>query len=115
MRDTIAKLAALVDASGCFGSGVAADSAGERKLFEEALHPRYVFTLVGVNLGVRSLEIGLGQDSRRAVAGPGDVNRIQAVLVNQPVEVNVRKGLASVRAPVAEQPGLGMLQLQRFL
>ena len=40
VRDAVAQLTALVDAAGRFGSGVAADPAGKRKLLEEALHPR---------------------------------------------------------------------------
>src|SRR5947208_2902420 len=35
VRDAVAKFTALVNASGRFRSGVAADSAGERKLFKE--------------------------------------------------------------------------------
>src|SRR5262249_6957732 len=69
VRDAIAQFAALVDAAGRFGSAMAAYAARERKLFEEALHPRYVFAHVGINLGVRSLKIVLGQNSRRTVAG----------------------------------------------
>ena len=87
---------------------------GKENCLKKRCIPASVFTLVGVNLGIRSLKIGLGQDSRRAMAGPGDVNCIQVVLVDQPVEVNIRKGLAGVRAPVAQQSGLGVLQLQRF-
>ena len=103
VRDAVAQLTPLVDAAGRFRSGVAANPAGERKLLEEALHPRQVLALVRVNLGIRSFEIGLGQNSRRTVAGPGDENRIQVVLVDQPVEVDVGKGLAGVRAPMAQQ------------
>src|SRR5262249_47683836 len=50
VRDAVSQLTALVEASRCFGSGVAANPARERKLFEEALHSRKVFTLVGINL-----------------------------------------------------------------
>src|SRR5438128_9252201 len=70
MRDTIPELTALVDAARRFGSSMAADPAWERKLLEEAPHSRGVFTLVGINLRIRSLEVCLGQDSRRAVARP---------------------------------------------
>src|SRR2546430_489045 len=103
-----------MDTTGGFGSGVAANAAWERKLLEEALHPCQIFTLVRVNLGIRSLEIGLGQDRRRTVTRPGDENGIQIVLVNQAVEVDVGKGLAGIRAPMAQEPGLRVLQLQRF-
>ena len=114
VRDAVAQLAALVDAAGRFGGGVAADAAGERELLEEALHPGQVFALVRVDLGIRPFEVGLGQDRRRAVPGPGDEDRVQVVLLDQPVEVDVREGLAGVRAPVAQQARLDVLELQRL-
>src|SRR5262249_57610305 len=91
VRDAIAQFAALVDAAGGFGSAVAAYAARERKLFEEALHPRYVFAHVGINLGVRSLKIVLGQNSRRTVAGSLDKNYFKTLLFDHPVEVNLRE------------------------
>jgi hypothetical protein len=98
-----------MDTAGGFGRGVAANAAGERKLLEEALHPCHIFTLVRVNLGICSLEIGLGQDRRRTVTRPGDENGIEIILVDQPVEVDIREGLAGIRTPVAEQAGLDVL------
>src|SRR5262249_12340895 len=103
-----------MDTPGGFGSGVAANAAGERELLEEALHPCQIFTLVRVYLGVGPLEVRLRQDRWRTVTRPGDENGIQIVLVDQPVEVDIREGLASIRTPVAEQSGLDVLQLQRF-
>ena len=99
---------------GVSGVAVAADAAGERELLEEALQPRQVLTLVRVDLGVRPLEVGLGQDRRRAVPGPGDVDRVQVVLLDQPVEVDVGERLAGVGAPVAQQARLDVLDLQRL-
>ncbi len=60
VRDAIPQFAALVDAAGCFGCGMAADAAGERELLEEALQSRSVFALFRINLGVRPLEVRLG-------------------------------------------------------
>jgi hypothetical protein len=56
-----------VDAAGGFRGAVAADAAGEGELLEEALQPRQVLALVRVDLRIGSLEIGLRQNSRRAV------------------------------------------------
>src|SRR5262249_60255474 len=102
-----------MDTAGGFGSGVAANAAGERKLLKEALHPCHIFTLVRVNLRVGPLEVRLRQDSWRTVPRPGDENGIQIVLVDQPVEVDIRQGLAGIRTPVAYQSCLDVLQLQR--
>src|SRR5262249_25103135 len=101
MRDTIAKFTPLMDTSGRFRSGMAANPTGEGKLLEEAQHSSQAFALVRVNLGIRSFEIGLGENSRRAVTRPGDENCIEVILVDQPVEVDVSKGLAGIRAPMA--------------
>ena len=56
----------LVDLPGV--SGV--DAARERELLEEALHSGHVFTLVGVDLGVCPLQVGLRKDSRSSMSGP---------------------------------------------
>jgi len=79
---------------------VAAYAAGERKLSKETLHPRDIFRFIRINLGVRTLQVGLGEHRRRPVTRAGEVDRVQAVLVDQPVEVDVGEGLAGVRAPV---------------
>ena len=78
-----------------------ANSTRERKLFEETLHPSQVLTLVRVNLGIGSLEIRIGKNSRRTVAWSGDENRIQVIFINQPIEVDIGEGLSGIRAPVA--------------
>src|SRR5439155_24000150 len=100
-RAAVPRLSALMNASGRFRSSVAADSPQERTLLEEALHPGQVLALVRVNLGIRSLEIGLGKDSWRTVARPGDEHRVPVSFVNQPVEMHVGKGLTGIGAPMA--------------
>src|SRR5208282_6683335 len=106
VRDAVAEFPALVDTAGRFGSCVAADPAREAELLEEALHPGEVLTLVRIYFGVRSLEIGIGQNCGRSVSRPRDVDYVQVVFVDQAVEVNVGETLARVRAPMAEQPWL---------
>ena len=48
------------------------------------------------------------------MAGPADVDRVQVVLVDQPVEVDVGERLAGVGAPVAQHARLDVLDLQRL-
>ena len=102
MRKAVTQLTALVDAAWRLRSGVAADASGEGELLKEALQPRRVFTLVGVHLGVSALEVSLRQDRGCPVTWPGDIDRVQIVFVDQPVEVNVSEALSGVRAPVAK-------------
>jgi hypothetical protein len=40
----------------------------------------------------------------------GDIDGVQVVLVDQPLEVDVGEALAGIRAPVPEQPLLRVLQ-----
>ena len=110
VRDAVAKLTAFVDTAGRFRRGVAPDPAGKGELLEEALHPGEVFALVRVNLGIRALEIRLGEDCRRPMPGATDIDGVQIILVDQPIEVDIGKGLAGVRAPMTKQSRLYVLQ-----
>ena len=112
VRKAVAEFAAFVDAAGRFRRSVAADAAGEGELLEEALHPGTVFALVRIDLGIGPLEIRLGQDRRSPVPGAAEIDRVQVVLLDQPVEVDVGEALAGVRAPVTEQPRLDVLELK---
>ena len=112
VRKAVAEFAALVDAAGRFRSGVAADAARKGELLEQALHPRQIFALVRIDLGIRAFEIRLGQDRRRPVPGAADIDRVQVVLLDQPVEVDVGEALAGIRPPMTEQPRLDVLQAQ---
>ena len=46
--------------------------------------------------------------------GPREVDRVQVVLLNQPVEMDVGKGLAGIRAPVTQHAWLYVLDLERL-
>ena len=74
---------------------------GERELLEELGHPLFVFALVRVDLGVGPFEIDRRQDARCAVAGAGEKDGIEVVLVDQPIEVDVREAQAGARGPSA--------------
>ena len=68
----------------------------------------------GIDLGICSLEVALGQDRGCAVPGPGNVDRVQVVLLDQPIEMDVGERLAGVRAPVAQHAWLDVLDLERL-
>jgi hypothetical protein len=57
-----------VERTGGLGSRVGTDAAGEGELLEEVTHPALFLGDVGVDLGVDALEVGLGENSGRAVA-----------------------------------------------
>src|SRR5437763_103169 len=103
MRDGIAKLAALVNGAGRFRRAMAADAAGEAELLEEAPQPLDVFRLVGTDLGIRALEVGVGENGRRPMAGAGDEDHVEIVLFDEAIEVDINKAHAGVGSPVPEQ------------
>ena len=114
VRETVAKLAAFVDGAWCFWRDVAADVAGEGELLEELLHPFRVLALVGINLGVRPLEIRRPQHARCAVARSGDENHVEVVLDDHSVQVHPHERQRRAGAPMAEEPVLDVLCLQRL-
>ena len=114
VRQAIAELAALVDRARRLRGDVRADVAGEGELLEEPPEPFEVLALVGIGLGVGALEIGRPEDARGAVAGPGHEDHVEIVTTDHTVEVRPDKGERRAGAPVAEQPPLHVLGLQRL-
>ena len=115
VRQRVAQLAALVDGAGRLRGDVAGDAAGERELREEPLHARLVLADVGINLAVGSLQVGVGHQRRPAVPGAGDVEHVQVVFLDDPVQMDVEEVLARRGSPVTEQARLDVLELQRLL
>ena len=112
--EAVAEFAAFVDGAGSFRRAVAADAAGKGELLEELLQAVGVLALLGIDLGVDAFEIAVGERGGRAVAGAGDVDQVEVVLLDEAVEVDPDEGLAGVGAPVAEQPVLDVLRLERL-
>ena len=115
MAERIAQLAALVDRARALRRGVAGNSAGKRKLNEELLQPGLVLADVGIDLAVGALEIGVAHDRRAAVPGTGDVDHVEVVFLDDPVQVHVDEVLPRGRAPVPQQHVLHIRERQRPL
>jgi len=109
----VAELAALVDRAGCLGRDVARYAAREGELPEQPPHPLLVGADVRVGLAVGALEPGVGDGRRTAVAGPGQEDRVDVALPDQPVEVGPEQVQPRRGAPVAQQPGFDVLLLER--
>ena len=114
VHDRVAEFSAFVDRARSFGRGVAGNSAGKRKLFEQFLHALFVLRDVGVELGVRAFEIGIRDHARAAVAGASEVDHIQIVLLDQAVEMRVDEVQSRRGSQVSQQPRLDMLELERL-
>ena len=110
----VAQLAAFVDAARGLRGDVAGDAAGEAELLEQPLHPLRVLADVRIDLAVGAFEVGVGDQRRAAVPRADDVDHVQVIALDDPVEVDAEHVQARRRAPVAEQPRLDVLPLERL-
>ncbi len=113
MAERIAQLAPLVDRARTFRRGVAGNAAGKGKLLEELLQSGLVLADVGINLAVGPLQIGVGDHCRPAVPGAGNIDHVEIVFLDDPVQVYVNEVLPGGRAPVPQQHMLHIRQRQR--
>ena len=111
----VAELAAFVDAAGRLRGDVAGDAAGEAELLEQPLHPLRVLADVRIDLAVGAFEVGVGDQRRPAVPGADDVDHVQVIALDDAIEMHAEHVQARRRAPVAEQPRLDVLALERLL
>ena len=114
VRKRIAEFAAFVDRAWRLGRHMARNSAGKRKLGEEALHALLVPGNIRIDFAVGPLEIGVGDDPRAPVAGADHVDHVEVKLFDQAIEVCVDEVEAGRRAPMAEEPRLDVLLLERL-
>ncbi len=112
VAERIAQLAALMDRAGALRRGVTGNSAGEGELQEEFPQPGLVLADIWINLAVGAFEIGVCHDGRPAVPGTGDVNHVEVVLLDDPVQVRVNEVLAGRGAPVSQQHVLHVRERQ---
>src|SRR6267378_4367888 len=84
------------------------DSARERELGEQPFHALLVGRDVRINLAVGPFEIGVRDQPGPAMPGAGDVDHVEVVFLDQPVQVDVDEIQTWSRSPVAEQPWLNV-------
>ncbi len=114
VHQRVAQLAAFVDGAGRFGRRVARDSAGKGELLEEPPHALGILRDVGIDLAVRPFQVSVGDHARAAVSRSADVDHVEVVLPDEPVAVDVDEIQAGGGAPVAQQAGLDVFELQRL-
>ena len=66
-------------------------------------------------LAVSAFEVRVAHDGRAAVSGPGDVNHVEIVFLDDPVQMHVDEVLPRRRAPVPQQHVLYIRERQRPL
>ena len=109
------KFAPLVDRARALRRCVAGNSSGKRKLIKELPKPGLILADVGIDLTVRTLEVSVAHDGRAAVPGAGDVNHVEVVFFDDPVQVHVNEVLPGGCAPVSQQLVLHIRERQRPL
>src|SRR5262249_55628565 len=67
-----------------------------------------------IDLAISSFEIRVGDETWPAVPGTSDVDHIQIVLLDKPVQMDVDKVQARRCSPVTEKPRLDVLFAERF-
>ena len=115
MAERITQFAALVDRARAFRRGVAGNSAGKRKLNEKLPEPGLILADIGIDFAVSAFEISVADDSRPAVAGAGDVDHVEVIFFDDPVQVGVDEVLPGGCAPVPQQHVLYVRERQRPL
>ncbi|MNC26087.1 hypothetical protein D3C75_742040 [compost metagenome] len=115
MGEGITQLAAFMDGARSFGSGMGGDSAREGELLEELDQTGNIPGNFRIDFGVAAVQVRVGNHDLAAVAGAFDVEHIQIILGDGPVQVGIDKVLAWDGAPVADGLYLHMGILQRFL
>ena len=101
-----------MDRAGGFRRDVAGDAVGPGKLPEQPLHAVAVTLDVGIALGVGAFEVALRDRAGAAVPRPHDVDHVQVVLDDQPVQVDVDEVQTGGRAPVPQKAGLDVFAAQ---
>src|SRR5579864_1018007 len=114
MREDVAEFSAFVNRSRSFRRAVTPDSAGEGKFMEELPQAVFVKTLLGIDLGVRPLQVSGAKHAGSAMSRASKKNHIEIVFLDQAVQMDIDKRKSGARSPMAEQTILDVLRLQRL-
>ena len=115
VTERIAQFAALMDRARALRRCMAGNSSWKRKLNEELAQPGLIGADVWIDLAVSALEISVGHDSRAAVPRAGDINHVEVVFLDDPVQMHVNEVLPGGRTPMAQQHMLHVREYQRPL
>ena len=111
----IAQFAALVDGARRFRCHVAGDAAGEGELLKQFLHAFCVPGDVRIHFRIGAVQPVLGHHGVAAVSGAGQVDHVQIVLFDDPVQMRIDEVLAGYCAPVADDLLLDLVAGEGFL
>src|SRR5262245_17827984 len=89
VRQCISEFTAFVDRPRRLRRHVAWNPAWKGELLEQALHPFFIRRNVWINLAVGSLKVRIGHNAGPAVTRTSDVDHIEVMLVDEPVQMDV--------------------------
>ena len=110
MAERIAQFAAFVNRPRRRRRHMAGNPAGERELREQLFHPGLVLGDVRIDFAPGAFEVNIAHNRRTAVTGTGDIEHIQVILLDDPVQMHIDEILARRRAPVSDHQRLHVRQ-----
>src|SRR5262249_35647871 len=112
VRQDVTQFPSLMNRAGSFGCAVAADSAGKRKIFEEAQQSFFVLAFVRIDFRVGAFQVNRRQNAWSTMSGASHEDHVQIERFNDAVQVAIYKGQRWAGAPMPEQAVLDVFGLQ---
>src|SRR5271154_3932706 len=113
MEERIAEFAALMDRPRWFRRDMTRNAVWPGELTKQPLQPVSAALDIRIALGVRPLQVAMRHQSRTAMTGADDINHVEIVFFDQPVQVNVNEIDPGGGAPMPEQAGLDVFERER--
>src|SRR5512135_228537 len=115
MGERIPEFSSFIDGPGRLRGSMTRNAAGERELLEELLHALGIPGYVGIKFAVRTFQICVGYHAGTSMTGAADEYDIEVMSLDHAVKVHVDEVEPRCGAPVSQQPGFYVLQLQGLL
>ena len=115
MAERVSEFAAFVNRAWRGRGDVAGNPTGKRELREQLLESGLVLGDVRIDFTPSAFEIDVAHNSRSAVTRTGDVEHVQVVLLDYPIQVNVDEILSRRCAPMPDDQRLHVRKLQGIL
>src|SRR5215510_8165685 len=93
---------------------MAGDSPWKGELLEQPSHALFILLNVGIKLCVGPLQKCIRHHTGPAVAGATNIDHVQVIFVDQPVEVNIYEIESGSRPPMPQQTGLDVFEFKRL-
>src|SRR5947209_20014584 len=86
----------------------------KRERAEQSPQSFRVLALVRIDFRIRALQITIRDHCWSAVPRSRDVDHVEVVLVDHPVQMHPREGLPRIAAPMSQQPLLEASEFERL-